>query len=161
MPRFEYIDDLPGLSSELVDAVWYCVGNHPNISPPEQTQGRYEIYHANKPLTQFVEQTFGQEFVCRIQVIKEGILIHKDVGRTTAHNFIIDCGGEHAATCYYNDQLELIEQIEIQAQRWHKLDLTVYHNVIDLDHNRVALTVFIAEDRNNFKPLNLGVAPSH
>lgn len=87
-----------------------------------------------------------------IQAMYGGTTItpHIDEMRTYALNYVISTGG-NSRTCFYKpkeeyshlrvypqtvfpvDRLELVDEVQIEAHRWHRLDTTTIHSVENLD----------------------------
>jgi hypothetical protein len=102
----------------------------------------YRIYAANSTLNGFVRKLIPNAKIVSVQIIRTGIPIHTDIGRTEAINYIISTGGDNVYTCFYaEDNLE--QKYKIETERWHWLNVSVPHQVIGLDNNnpRVAITV--------------------
>lgn len=136
----EYLDNIPCIPDELVLDAYKSINENPNIFYYRNYE-YYKTYCVTKKLTEYVQEFFTPEHIINVHVVMNKIAIHKDIGRTTAYNYIIDCGGEHAETCFYDDNFKLIEKHKIDKCRWHQLNVAVFHNVINLTKPRIAITV--------------------
>lgn len=136
---FEYLD-LPCVPESLLKDIDHVIENHENIFAKKNFTD-YKIFDATSQLKGFTKPLFPFEHVTRVQILTYHIPIHKDVNRKQAYNYVIDTGGSNVLTNFYNDNLQLIESICIEPQRWHRLDTQVYHSVSNLTAMRIALTV--------------------
>ena len=137
---FTYLDNLPKLPEDLISEIYESTRVFPNIFQ-YPNYDYYKKYCVTKKLQSYIQGLFTEKHIIGVQVIKNKISIHKDFNRTVAYNYIINSGGEHAETCFYNDKYQLIEKHNIEERRWHRLDVSVFHNVINLVKPRIALTV--------------------
>jgi hypothetical protein len=136
---FEYIDSLPKIPSDLISEVIKSAIVNENIFFFQYYEN-YKVYHATDDLKKFIEPFFKNHGIF-VHVMKNNLKIHKDVGRKIAFNYIIDNGGTDVETCFYNNSLKLIQKIKIEKNRWHKMNVEVLHNVINLTTYRIAITV--------------------
>jgi hypothetical protein len=78
-----------------------------------------------------------------IQIIKKGISIHKDTGRKIIYNYLIDTGGANVYTHFFDeDKKTELYSVNIPVNAWHKMDVSYYHNVTGITHNRIAITIY-------------------
>ena len=98
-----------------------------------------------------------------IQVMHEGksVTPHIDEMRSYAYNYIIDTGGE-VSTCFWRpkkeyehfkiypktifpyNRLDLIEEIKIQKNLWHRIDTRIIHSVENIDPSRKRISLSIS-----------------
>ena len=137
---FKYLD-LPCIPRHLYCEIYNSVMTNNNyFTSPDISY--YRIYAANSTLNGFVRKLIPNAKIVSVQIIRTGIPIHTDIGRTEAINYIITTGGDDVYTCFYaEDNLE--QKYKIETERWHWLNVSVPHQVIGLDNNnpRVAITV--------------------
>ena len=100
----------------------------------------------NEKLELFLRPFFHEGYTLRIHVLKDKLAIHKDFGRKKAFNYIIASGGPDVETCFYADNFKLIEKHKIDMFRWHQMDVTTYHSVINMIEPRIALTIYLEEE---------------
>lgn len=146
---FEYLD-FPSIDIDS-NRVDYIINNTPDtyIYP---NNGRYAIFDYPE-IEDYGTKVFGKEMRTKIQVLyPPEMVIHVDQ-RDVAYNYIIDPGGDDVYTCYYDENLNVIEKHKIESGRWHKLDVTVLHNVIGMTRPRVALTIYPATRENHVDPV--------
>lgn len=136
---FKYLDDLPQLPNELIKEVYKSMTVN-EFQFPEYRY--YKIYDASEDLKIFLNSIFPEFYKTKVQVIYNNIAIHKDYGRTVAYNYIITTGGNDAETVFYKENLEIYKKFKIEKCRWHRLDVTQYHSVQNLNSERIAITVF-------------------
>jgi hypothetical protein len=136
---FEYIDELPKLPIEIEDEIIRSTIINKNIFV-YNTYENYKSYAATLELKKFIEPFF-KNYIIKVQVMQNTLHIHQDIGRKIAYNYLINGGGLNVETCFYNNKLKVIQQIKIEERRWHRLNVSVFHNVINLESPRIALTV--------------------
>ena len=147
---FEYLDNLPIIPNELISEVHASILKYPNdFKVSFKTD--YRRHAVTEQLKEFVKLSFNNH-VIKIQIIENKLEIHRDIGRTVAYNYLIDSGGSNVETCFYEDMtvdipvyenktFRLIEKIKIEEHRWHCLNVSNLHNVINLTSPRIAITV--------------------
>ena len=148
---FEYIDSLPELPEVLVKEIRDTVILNSNAFRFTDYKD-YRIYPIRDiALKRYLQSLFPEDYYFMVQVIGKNINIHKDIGRTSTFNYIIDAGGDNVETCFYNNKKNLIEKHIIKEHRWHRLDVTAFHDVKNVKNKRIALTVYkIAYTDNQF-----------
>ena len=106
---------------------------------------KYPLYkqylNVNPDLRDWLQDTLHCYFFCSYQVIREGILVHKDFGRTECMNYILATGGENAVLNMYDDDRNLIVAAQVPVHKWHWLNVTKFHGAANLDTVRLSLTV--------------------
>jgi len=137
---FKYLD-LPCIPQNLYCEIYNSIltsDNHfsfPNVP-------YYKIHTVNAVLNNFIRNLIPNVKEISVQIIRTGIPIHTDIGRKEAINYIITPGGDNVYTCFYaEDNLE--QKYKIETERWHWLNVSIPHRVINLENNnpRVAVTV--------------------
>jgi hypothetical protein len=136
---FEYLTEIPNIPDELLSEVYKSIHEHENVFV-HNFYSNYQIFNLTDELIQFIKLKFNNHII-QVHVIKNVLAIHKDINRTIAFNYLIDCGGNNVETCFYDKKLKLIEKIKIEPFKWHKLDVSTFHNVINLERPRIALTI--------------------
>jgi len=140
---FRYMDMIPKLSDNLLSEIQESIEENKNWFFKEDYE-YYQRHEATLKLREWSAIIFHRiknRKTC-VQVVHEGIHIHKDIARVSTYNYLIDAGGNNVETCFYDDNFSLIKSIKIEPFRWHKLDVSVNHNVINIQRPRIALTVF-------------------
>ena len=133
------------------DRVDYIINNTPDtyIYP---NNGRYAIFDYPE-IKDYGTKVFGKEMKTKLQVLyPPEMVIHVDQ-RDVAYNYIIDPGGDDVYTCFYDEDLNIIEKHKIEPYQWHKLDVTVLHNVVGMTRPRIALTIYPAARENYVDPV--------
>ena len=109
----------------------------------------YEYYrqymYNNNTLVQELQPLFNFDITNRIfiQIVKKGISIHKDVGRSKIYNYLLDTGGDNVYTRFYDEDKETeLFKINIPLHTWHQLDVTGYHNVTGIEKDRISITIY-------------------
>jgi hypothetical protein len=102
----------------------------------------YKIHLANDKLTETVKSIIPNPGKISVQLIQNSVPIHVDIGRTEAINYLISTGGDDVYTCFYQNNL-LVEKHKIEPFRWHWIDVSNPHTVINLtnDQPRIAITI--------------------
>ncbi len=148
----EYLDRLPSVELD-VDKVYDIVYRSKNLHHVPDN-GYYGIFKPYEEIADLGTKLFDRELNTRIHAIYPPRLpVHKDTNRHVAYNYIIDPGGDEVYTCFYDDDQKLIERVNIETHRWHKLDVQTFHNVEGMTRPRIALTVYPPEETNWPKPV--------
>lgn len=175
MPDFtlQYLDGLPKIPNELVPEIYQSL-NEKNFFV-ERTATTYTI-HPSLPNANLYTRNLlykytndekwldkTQSTIAVQKLIPGPSRIHADVYRELAYNYIVDCGGDAVATCFYNDDRSPLVEHIIQPHRWHLLNVDVLHNVKNITGTRIAITAFINADNRsqlsrNFPELFAGQA---
>ena len=103
----------------------------------------YQTRNAVPELTEWASQIIKQPFSIKYQIINEGIPIHKDFGRFTALNYILDTGGDNVLTNFYDNNKVLVDSVCFPPKKWHIIRTDMYHNVTNHTHTRVAVTIVL------------------
>ena len=137
----KYLDDIPILNDSLIHEVYESLKNETTFY--RKNNRSYQIFEATDELKKFTKSIFNFDHVTNVQRIVNSLNIHKDYGRIQAYNYMIENGGDNVQTCFFDDQFQLLEKYNIENHRWHCLDVSVYHNVINVESTRIALTVHV------------------
>ena len=91
----------------------------------------YRVYTCNQELTDWVIEHFPIEIELVEYVISDqAIIMHTDLGRDCAYNYLINAGGTNIVTEFYNhDRVQLLESIEYQTNKWYRLNVGIPHRV--------------------------------
>ena len=148
----EYLDRLPSVDLD-VDKVYDIVYRSKNLHHVPDN-GYYGIFKPYEEIQNLGTELLGKQLNTRLHVMYPPRLpVHKDTNRLVAWNYIIDQGGDEVYTCFYDDDQNLIEKVNIETGRWHKLDVQTFHNVEGMTRPRIALTVYPPEETNWPKPV--------
>jgi hypothetical protein len=164
MNYFEYLDTLPSVSTDLLNEARHASLNRVStfVDPEFPT---YQFYLLRGKIREFTESIFNFEHSVAVQVIKNGVPVHVDIGRRVAYNYIIETGGTNVLTAYFNIDdfiqdrtnihLKLLPKLDcppaepiytvcIEPNRWHKLNVSIPHSVLNIESEseRIAITVF-------------------
>jgi hypothetical protein len=137
---FKYLD-LPRIPQSLYCEIYNSIITNPNYFYFPKVP-YYKIHKVNFVLNDFIKNLIPNAKIVSVQIIRKDIPIHTDMGRTEAINYIISPGGDDVYTCFYaEDNLE--QKYKIETERWHWLNVSLPHRVINLDNDnpRVAVTV--------------------
>lgn len=152
---YKPLHELEILDRELISNVYWSIENCKNIFY-DPKHNWYQQFLVHDTISDFTKKIFDFEHYTTIQIIKPGLPIHIDFGRKTAYNFIIETGGSNVLTCFYdaknfyydsNNKLrpsstpELLEQVCIPKMMWHQINVSVPHNVINVENVRISITV--------------------
>jgi len=160
MNYYSYIDELPPISPELIDEALSIRKNSVSkfVDPNFAT---YQIFPLGGRIADFTRSIFNFEHTVSLQVVKNGIPVHVDIGRKIAYNYLIDTGGDNVLTSYFNIEdfnqtrdphLRLrpkkdlppavpLYSVCLEQARWHALDVSIPHSVLNIERDRVAITV--------------------
>jgi len=136
---FTYLDKFPIIPDTLLTEVHKSLLDNPNVF----IQGwykNYKVHTATDNLKEFLKQFFINHNI-QVHIIENTLYMHRDYGRSIAFNYIIDSGGNDVETCFYNNDRSLLFSIKIEEHRWHRLDVSILHNVINLERPRIAITI--------------------
>lgn len=98
----------------------------------------------NEDINQWCKANICDSMYWAFQMIRPPEMqIHKD--RTTTHKFlyVLDTGGDHVETKYYDehDPFRVVETLIIPAHQWCILKVDCYHSVHNIDPGRVRMAV--------------------
>jgi hypothetical protein len=102
----------------------------------------------NPELKKFIEDIFGCPCFCTYQVIKNGIPVHKDSGRTECINYLITTGGPDAALDFYNNRFKVEHSEKLPAHVWHWLNVSGLHGVSGLTSTRISISIELRGESN-------------
>lgn len=154
MTNFEYINTLPTVPEEIITDALSAIGT-PNYWLNKRSDS-YQVFPGTEKLYDFIHSHLDEQYRVTIQVIKNTIPIHIDIGRSIVFNYIIDTGGEDIYTIFYskNDEnYNVIESHKIEPFKWHRLTVSTPHSVSTISPNdkRISLSVFKRDENNPFK----------
>jgi len=114
------------------------------MSRPNNFLGRSENYTLHSILNQRLYNEITNIFPFKIKasyhVLKKHVVIHKDINRVDAFNYIIEAG--NATTTFYdNDKKTILFEKNIEPLRWHYLNVSKFHGVTNIERVRLAITV--------------------
>jgi hypothetical protein len=91
----------------------------------------YHVYTCDQELTDWIVKHFPVEVdVVEYIVSDRAIIMHTDLGRSQAYNYVLDTGGKNILTEFYNDSRDqLVEQVEYATNQWYLLNVSVPHMV--------------------------------
>jgi hypothetical protein len=102
----------------------------------------YTIHECQDELREYLQALFPECTKFRYQTLVHGVPVHKDRGRTTAINFILDTGGPNVQTIWYeSDQTTPAGSVVLPAKQWHELQVDTHHTVMNIEGRRFAITV--------------------
>jgi len=91
------------------------------------------------------------EYEHRLQKIFYGYptVMHKDQLRVEAYNYVLT---DSEPICnWYDDNGLLLGSIQFEQYCWYKLDTQIYHRVMNINRDRVAITLFELQFQKNKK----------
>jgi hypothetical protein len=106
---------------------------------------KYTLHAATKELEEFLRPYFDNSVNIAFQLITDDLPVHKDYGRTSCYNYIIESGGD-VSTVWYNDNLKEIDRVNFSTHVWHKINVETFHNVIGINSTRIAVSVWSKDD---------------
>ena len=142
MKHIEYLD-LPKVPESIIQptkAILQKQSTHPYAKP------------INSDLNDWLNNMFGREITACYQIIGEilpGLAPHKDRnGRIRGYNYIIQTGGNNVYTTTYDQSMNIVDEVVLEPNRWHRLDTGEWHSVhgIGVNDIRIAITVTYPED---------------
>jgi hypothetical protein len=151
-----YIDyiDYPEIPKELLLST-HEILNLPNTATPINFS-HFKTKEVNQELRNWLEATFQFNFGCQYQIVSPGIPIHTDIGRNVVYNYIIDPGGDEVRTVVYGSKNkdDVIQSEIIETNRWHRLEVSHYHSVENINPNSLRFAVsIIPHIASELKPL--------
>jgi len=104
----------------------------------------YRVYTCNQDLKDWVIMNFPIEVELVEYVVSDrAIIMHTDLGRNCAYNYLIDAGGTNIVTEFYNaDESQMLDSIEYQTNKWYRLNVGTPHRVSGVQtHPRFLISV--------------------
>ena len=123
----------------------YMIENFSHAHPVSEYEYYRQYKYDCKSLCELLQPLFNFDLTDRvfIQIIKNGIGIHKDIGRSKVYNYLLDTGGDNVYTRFYDeDKKTELFKINIPLHTWHQLDVTGYHNVTGIQQDRISITIY-------------------
>lgn len=134
-----------------------AVEQYPNLSTFVFTKAPEEV-------RQWCCDNILKDCTVHIQYFTSGnfFLPHVDLIRNRAYNYLIETGD--ALTCFWRakneyahlqatpntfipyDRIELVEEINIEKNRWHQLSVDNIHSVEKIKSNRLSLTISLVDN---------------
>ena len=102
----------------------------------------YTIHECQDELREYLKELFPERQTFRYQTLVHGIPVHKDRGRTTAINYIIETGGNNVQTIWYEeDYVTPTYNVVLPKKIWHEIQVDQYHTVMNIEERRFAITI--------------------
>lgn len=101
----------------------------------------YRQFLVNENLNDWLKTIFDFKFHASYQVIRNGISIHKDFNRNECFNYLINSGGKNVITNFYDDNNILIDNMNIPEKIWHRLDVSKFHGIDNIENIRYSVSV--------------------
>tara|TARA_B110000211_G_scaffold149332_1_gene169965 strand:- start:333 stop:806 length:474 start_codon:yes stop_codon:yes gene_type:complete len=108
----------------------------------------YYSYNVTKQTRELIQSLFPKDFFnenvqIMAQIMNSGVekVVHKDVSRIYAINYMIHTGGKDAHLGLYNEDKELIDTYNQVPGEWCLLDTQKYHAIRDVVSERTSLTI--------------------
>ena len=133
-----YYYDFPRLPDDMIEEVYKSLKGV-DIYPYPLDE--YQSFAATQPLQEYTKNLFDFSHNTLVQIIKDNLGLHKDLGRKRAYNYIIEPGGDNVLTCWHDEEKNLIESHCINVHRWHKLNVDVFHSVENVTRPRISITI--------------------
>ena len=137
---FKYLD-LPALPDAVHTEIHNSFLENPNYFKFKEDK-LYKIHKANNKLIEAVKSVIFNPGTISVQLLQDWNPRHVDINRTEAINYLISTGGDDVYTCFYQNNM-LAEKLVIQPFRWHWINVSIPHNVINLkkNHPRISITI--------------------
>lgn len=137
---YEYLE-IPAPPLELVEIDPIVVRSYRNIFIGVDKS--YTMHECPSDLRVWLKGFFPDYDNFMYQTIRDGLPIHIDTGRPIAINLLLNTGGDHVETVWYeDDRSTVMEFIELEPFRWHKLKVDTYHTVRNITGIRLAITIY-------------------
>ncbi len=156
----EIIDAITNIKYDSFDSLGYPLDQAHEFY---ENLASFDFLEVSNEIKQWVKENISNDILhVSIQAMYGGTTVtpHIDEMRSFAYNYVISTGG-NSKTCFYKakkefehlkiyertvftkDRLDLIEQIEIMPNRWHRINTKTIHSVEDLDPNfkRISLSL--------------------
>ena len=102
----------------------------------------YTIHECQDELRDYLKNLFPHRDTFRYQTLIHSIPVHKDRGRTTAINYLINTGGADVQTIWYEeDYTTPTYRVVLSKRRWHEIQVDRYHTVTNIQQRRFAITI--------------------
>lgn len=148
--NYKLLPDLPVIPKELYSDIYWTIAND---KPVAEHVHHFQTFKCPDSVTKYLRES--NEFFAdpklyfTVQCINNLFPVHVDHGRDEAYNFLIDTGGSTAMNVFYKGtgweadfpEFDIIEAVRIPQGVWHRLNTTVYHNVINFWKPRISISV--------------------
>jgi hypothetical protein len=97
---------------------------------------------------------FPDDYIISIQKIKYGLTPHKDYYRNSSYNFLVTKDAGTITRWHSKTGMKTIHEVQYKPRKWYHHQSRVMHSVEleDPKVNRVAITVFKAEEMPGWRP---------
>lgn len=178
---FAYLDALPKIPEELIEQQLQQTLQYQAATARKMRDGssiknidckRFEV---TENLSQWIANEIGQIDQIGYQIVKPAEitthLVHTDSHpRRWVINYLLELGGENVSTNFYKENgqpllrdtltrpdnledLEMIYRFRAESNRWYLINSRILHDVKNLNHDRVYITLGI-DDNNPFRKLH-------
>lgn len=153
---FTYLD-IPTVPENLIEPSDVIINDVIKNKPPKPEKHGildlrakfyfFQLRPASKELVTWVRDIFKMQCFVQYQVIRSAVPIHIDSNRNVVFNYLIETGGPHASTCFYDgrDERKIICSEIIKPKIWHRLKTEVHHAVRNFNLPRIAITVHVPD----------------
>ena len=141
---YSYCSQIPHIPEQIINLTEEQIRQIPDKFDGVEAS-KYTLHNATQELKDFLQPYFSNEIDIAFQLITDDLPIHKDFGRTSCYNYIIQSGGE-ASTVWYDDNLKEIDRVVFPTGIWHHIDVGRYHNVVDVIGTRISITVWTRDE---------------
>lgn len=143
---YEFCSNLPQIPQDILNLLTEesirQIPNRFNGQPiTDNPTPKYSLHTVTQDLEKFLKPYFPQDVNIAFQLITEDLPIHKDYGRSSCYNYIVELGG-YVTTVWYNDHLKEIDSAIFPEKVWHKIDVSTFHNVKGVTSTRIAISVW-------------------
>lgn len=106
----------------------------------------YDVYvwtdSFNQTINEWCKKNICENMYWGFQIIQGDLPIHKDVGTKIKFVYVLETGGDHVVTNFYQeDQTTITNSYIIQPHRWHILEADRYHDVQGVESGKYRMSV--------------------
>jgi hypothetical protein len=142
--------DLPKVPENLIEPLDVIINKPPKPGSNVPSDfAPFQTRLVSNELFEWVQDMFKLKCYTQYQIVRRGIPVHKDIGRSVAFNYILQTGGPKVLTTIHDESKRLIAYEQLEPMSWHRLKTDVYHSVTGLTAERIAISVEIMDYKWN------------
>jgi hypothetical protein len=132
--------NLPKLPDELTSKINY---NYNEYAEKYKTKTGNYIWSDsfNEEINEWCKKNICEDMYWAFQIIKNDLLVHKDVGTEVKLSYLLKTGGDDAITYFTEeDGVTVTHRYVVEPFRWHLLKADVPHGVSGVNDIRFSIT---------------------
>lgn len=141
---YKFCPKIPKIPDHLINLTEEEIRNIPNKFDGVKAT-KYTLHNVTKEIEDYLRPHFNSDVNIAFQLITDDLPVHKDYGRTSCYNYIIESGGD-VSTVWYDNNIKEIDRIKFPTHVWHNINVETFHNVVGINNTRIAISVWYKDE---------------